>query len=71
MKVFSTGEVANLLGIHRDKVQTFLLNEKSPKPSMKIGNRKAWTEKDVTKFYEWLDGKGVAVKTPDFLAAAQ
>lgn len=65
MKLYSTGEVASLLGIHRDKVQSEL-KIGAPGASMKIGNRKGFTRLDVVAFFKWCLTRGIAVTEPIF-----
>lgn len=66
MKVFSTGQVANLLGVHRDRVITAPRKKGAPTPSMKIGNRNAYTKNDVMDLYRWFVGKDHPVTKPVF-----
>lgn len=65
MKLYSSGEVANLLGIHRDKVVSSRASG-SPTPKMFVGNRILYTEDDIQKLCAWLEEKGIEFTWPTF-----
>lgn len=70
MKAFSSGQMATMFGIHRDKVNSEV-KAGAPSGSVMIGNRKGFTESDVAEFYEWCRNKKIKVKKPSFLAVAE
>ncbi len=61
MKLYSSGEVADMLGIHRDKVQSEI-KAGAPRPSMRLGKRMAFTKKDVESFASWLRERGISIR---------
>lgn len=66
MKLYTSGEVAKLLGLHRDKVCSALRTADAPRPTMKVGNRYAYTEGDIFALCDWCASKSIAVTRPKF-----
>lgn len=67
MKLYSSGQVAALLGVHRDKVQSEI-KAGAPDASMTLGSRKAFSEKDVARLCKWFVAKGVDITVPPFVS---
>ena len=69
MKEYSTGEAAKLIGVSRDTIHSYFRSG-APEPKKKIGNRRAFTRKDVIRLCDWFEAKGIAVTRPDFARPA-
>lgn len=67
MKAFSSGQLAALLGIHRDKVNSEI-KVGAPSGSVMVGTNRGFTESDVAKFYDWCKTRKIKVKKPALLA---
>ena len=52
--IFSTGEVADMLGIRMDKLQNALYHGKLQLPNMKLGGRIVWESKDIDRAREYF-----------------
>lgn len=65
MKLYSTGQVAVMLGIHRDKILSALRFD-APKPSAVVARSNAFTREDVIAMFNYLSDKGVKVSEPKF-----
>lgn len=66
MKLFSSGQAANMLGVHRDKMTSLRRDRNSPKASMMIGNRNAYSMDDVMKLWRYLVDHKYPVRKPVF-----
>mgnify|MGYP003623226500 CR=1 FL=1 len=64
MKLYSSGEVADLLGVHRDKI-LWAIKCDAPRPSLRLGKRNAFTHEDVTGLHAWFIGRGIEVTAPN------
>lgn len=64
-QLYSTGETAAMLGVHRDTIQSALVRG-APRPGMRVGKRYAYSDADILKLFDWLTSKGVAATRPDF-----
>lgn len=69
MKEYSAGETAKLIGVSRDTIHSYFRSG-APEPKKKVGNRRAFTRKDIVKLCDWFEAKGIAVTRPDFNATA-
>ncbi len=65
MQMFSAGQVASYLGIHRDVLQA-AIRSGAPEASFTIGNRRAFTKHDVEALYRWFQAHGRPVIRPEF-----
>lgn len=71
-ELFFSGQVANLLGIHRDKVVAVTTGKGGgPRPSERIGDRNAYTKSDIEKLCAYLESKRYPFHRPSFLAHAE
>ena len=69
MKEYSTGEAARLIGVSRDTIHSYFRSG-APRPKKRLGNRIAFTRRDIAKLCDWFEAKGIAVTRPDFDAVA-
>lgn len=65
MKLYSTGQVADLFGVHRDKVDRELRNG-APQPSANLNDKRGFTRRDVVKLAAWFQKKGIEITAPIF-----
>ena len=52
-KLFSAGEVAKRLGVHRDNIQAAIRGG-APDSSLRIAGRRVFTESDINALHRWL-----------------
>lgn len=69
MKDYSTGEAAKLIGVSCYTIHSYFRSG-APRPKKKLGNRIAFTRRDIVKLCDWFEAKGIAVTRPDFNATA-
>ena len=65
MRIFSCGQVAELLGVHRDAIQGGI-RAGAPEASLKVANKRVFTEDDVAALQRWFKMQGRRVKEVDF-----
>ena len=65
MQIFSCGQVAEMLGVHRDAIQA-AIRAGAPEASMKVANKRIFTEVDALAIRRWFVSNGRRVKELDF-----
>lgn len=65
MRIFSCGQVAEMLGVHRDTIQAGI-RAGAPEASMKVANKRIFTEEDVQRLRLWFVTNGRRVKEVTF-----
>ena len=65
MRIFSCGQVAEMLGVHRDAIQAGI-RAGAPEASMKVANKRIFTEADVMAIRRWFISNGRRVKEISF-----
>lgn len=65
MRIFSCGQVAELFGVHRDVIQAGI-RAGAPEASMKVANKRVFTEADVLAIHRWFVSNGRRVKEVSF-----
>lgn len=65
MRIFSCGQVAEMFGVHRDAIQAGI-RAGAPEASMKVANKRIFTEEDVLAMRRWFISNGRRVKEVNF-----
>jgi DNA-binding transcriptional MerR regulator len=61
MRIYSCGDVAELLGVHRDAVQA-AIRAGAPEASLKAAGKRIFTEQDLAAIRRWFLANGRRVK---------
>ena len=61
MRFFSSGQVAELFEVHRDVIQA-AFRAGAPEPSMRVANKRIFTEADVWALHHWFENNGCLLK---------
>lgn len=69
MRVFSSGELANLLGVHRDAVQV-AIRAGAPDSTLRAGRKRIFTEADAVAMRRWFVNNGRKVNEICFASAS-
>lgn len=61
MTIFSSGDVANVLGIKRDRLAAAILRCGCPDASLRIGGKRVFTPADIAAIRRWYQARGKQV----------
>jgi predicted transcriptional regulator len=65
MRIYSCGDVAEYLGVHRDAVQA-AIRAGAPEASLKVAGKRVFTEEDMAAVRRWFLANGRRVKDVAF-----
>lgn len=65
MNLYSAGQTADLLGVHRDAIQAGI-RAGAPEATFRVANKRCFTQEDILALRRWFQAQGKRVNVVYF-----